>query len=391
MQISTKDWKAYINKLSAIDKRAGSAMSAWIRQNGFGDTKALVDYAYALATKYGEGSAALAAEMYDAIATMQHAAVDAAEVAATATYGETARAVQGAMKRSLLPDYVGSAVERLVKQAGADTMIQNAKRDGAYWAWIPSGDTCAFCITLASNGWQPASKAQMKGNHATHIHAHCDCQFCIRFGNKLNVKGYNPEVYRRMYYDADTSSAGDRKAGKIMRKGAHGRMYETTHNAQSLSTARINGMRRAMYAENKDIINAQKRSAYAFKTGHKKTQFIDPMIVNMMDENVIKTVSAKGRNYDIMDLVTGDMYHLADGSKLQNKEVFAGKGHFKEYRNAYKYAEKYGGKAEDWQHVKGIADLDTQDGIFRAEVHWSQCEGIGKKDFFVKRWLDDEG
>jgi len=90
-----------------------------------------------------------------------------------------------------------------------------------------------------------------------------------------------------------------------------------------------------------------------------------------------------------MDLATGEMFHFVEGTRLQNVEVFAGKGSKVPYRNAYKYADEYGGRVEDWQHVKGKGWLSTSDGDRRAEVHWSQCEGIGKHDFFVKRWLDE--
>ena len=109
---------------------------------------------------------------------------------------------------------------------------------------------------------------------------------------------------------------------------------------------------------------------------------------SLLDEIIPKSVGAKFRNYDIMDLQTGEIYHLAEGTKLQNKEVFAGKGKKEKYRIAYKYAEKYGGKAEDWQHVKGIGVLSTPDGDRKAEIHWSQCEGIGKKDMNIKKWLE---
>ena len=54
-------------------------------------------------------------------------------------------------------------------------LLKNAVRDGAEWAWVPHGDTCPFCITLASNGWQKASRKVLKGGHAEHIHANCDC------------------------------------------------------------------------------------------------------------------------------------------------------------------------------------------------------------------------
>ena len=88
-----------------------------------------------------------------------------------------------------------------------------------------------------------------------------------------------------------------------------------------------------------------------------------------------------------MDLETGEMFKFVEGSRLQDVEVFAGKGARKAYEKAYKYADREGGKPEDWQHVKGKGWLVTPEGDQRAEVHWSQCEGIGKFDFFVKRWL----
>jgi len=118
-------------------------------------------------------------------------------------------------------------------------MIKNAKRDNAMWAWIPSGDTCAFCLTLASRGWQQASSSQIKGDHAQHIHANCDCNFCIRFNKNLDVAGYDPIALLGKYY---------------------GKNYKD--NSAS-SNDLINILRREHYAENKDKINAQKRAAYA--------------------------------------------------------------------------------------------------------------------------------
>lgn len=101
-----------------------------------------------------------------------------------------------------------------------------------------------------------------------------------------------------------------------------------------------------------------------------------------------KSVGAKAKNYDVLDLITGEIYHFVEGSHLQNVEVFAGKGTRKEYFNARKYADRFGGKAEDWKHCKGTGILMTQEGEQKAEVHWSECENIGKVDFFVKRWLE---
>lgn len=239
MIISINDWNNYIEKLSKLSSKAGELMRLYIEKNGIEDINALINYAHALVVKYGEGSATLSAMMYDAIAELEGVNVPPAVVADVATIGETAKAVRGVLKQSPTGQLLESAISRMVKQAGADTTLKNSLRDGAEFAWIPAGDTCAFCISLASRGWTKASKKAIKGGHAEHIHANCDCQYAIRFDKNSNVKGYDPEKYRAEY---DSASDGN-------------------------SHAKINAMRRKNYAENKDVINAQKREAYAIRTG----------------------------------------------------------------------------------------------------------------------------
>lgn len=257
MKISQKDWNAYVKRLSKLNAKAASEMTQFIDRNGVENVKALIDYAYGLTTKYGEASAALSAEMYDAIAALERAILPAAEMAETATYGEVAKTIQGIMKTSVNTEQLSNAVGRMVKQAGADTTLKNAIRDNAEYAWVPVGDTCAFCIALAANGWQPMSSRALKGDHAEHIHANCDCTYAVRFTQDSGVAGYDPDEYYQEYMDADTSSFG---YGSV-----NNDRDVTKRDYQNMSTARINGMRRAMYAKNKDMINAQKREAYALR------------------------------------------------------------------------------------------------------------------------------
>ena len=228
MQITAKTWNEYITRLSRLNQKAGQLMRQYIDTHGTGDADALITYAAALVTKYGEGSAELACQMYDALAEAANAGVPAAEPAEPADYGEVARMVNATKNQN--PANLPNGVSRLVKRAGADTTLKNAVRDGAEWAWVPHGDTCPFCITLASNGWQKASSKVLKGGHADHIHANCDCEFAIRFDHGTTLAGYDPEKYLKQYRDA----GGD-----------------------------INKMRRIDYAARKDAINAQKRAAYA--------------------------------------------------------------------------------------------------------------------------------
>lgn len=227
MKITEQTWVEYVNRLSRLNEEAGQKMAEYIAGHGTQDTDALIAYAAALVQKYGEGSAELACQMYDATAEAAGAEVPPAEPAAPADYDETARMVNSTMQ---FPPLLQGGVSRLVKRAGADTTLQNAIRDGAEWAWVPHGDSCPFCITLASRGWQKASKKALKGDHAQHIHAHCNCEYAIRFDSSTTVAGYDPDKYLEQY----NAAGGD-----------------------------INAMRRQQYDKDKGRINAQKRAAYA--------------------------------------------------------------------------------------------------------------------------------
>ena len=113
-----------------------------------------------------------------------------------------------------------------------------------------------------------------------------------------------------------------------------------------------------------------------------------PAIIKLPDIEIGRSVGAKAKNYDIMDLETGEHFSLAEGTSLRNVQVFAGKGVKKPYEKAWKYAKKFGGRVEDWQHAKGIGTVDFYGEYRDAELHWSQCDGYGKHDFFIKRWLE---
>lgn len=236
MRLTQSSWRSYINKLRAINGQAADAMARFLMNHPDAEASAVIEYAYALATRFGEAIASLSCEMYDALAAAQGVHVPPAEPAYTATYQETARAVQGTAKTSQreIPQTVG----RLVKQAGADTMLKNALRDGAEFAWIAQGDTCPFCLMLGSRGWQRASGKAIKKGHAEHIHANCDCEYAVRFDGRSSIAGYDPDKLLEQYENAEGDSWEDK----------------------------INTLRREQYKVDKDKINEQKRIAYRERT-----------------------------------------------------------------------------------------------------------------------------
>ena len=89
----------------------------------------------------------------------------------------------------------------------------------------------------------------LKGGHAQHVHANCDCEFAIRFDHRTTVAGYDPDKYLAQY----NAAGGD-----------------------------INAMRRIDYAARKDAINAQKRAAYAVKNALPKIQNFNPLPENQV-------------------------------------------------------------------------------------------------------------
>lgn len=243
--------------MAQINQKAADLVKEYLDMNGLKDPDGLVRYTHAVVAKYGDASSELACEMYDLTAEFEHANVPPAEPAPTATYQETAKAVYGSLKQSPTGAKVPGVAQRLTKQAAADTSMQNAIRDGAYWSWVPYGsETCAFCITLASQGYVKASKKVLSGNHATHIHANCKCEFVITFGNST-ISGFDPDKY----YDMYASHGGD-----------------------------IKSLRNDLDAQNRDKINAQKRDAYARRNITEREKGIDSKDKNIftVDENMLK-------------------------------------------------------------------------------------------------------
>lgn len=256
--ISQKEWKQYIARLQKInDKAVEEFKQIVIDRGGYAqmERQKLIDIAYGITTKYGEASAALSASMYDAVAELSGAAVPAALPAETATYSEVAKTVNGIIKNTESQDIMAQGVGRLVKMAGTDTILSNAHRDGpngkgskrkhsgAQVAWIPSGDTCPFCLMLASKGWVNQTQ-WAANNHSEHIHANCDCTYMVRFDDNLDVAGYDPDEYKAIYDNAEGKTRDEK----------------------------FRSMQRQYRAENKDKINAQKRANYAEKKARKSGQ-----------------------------------------------------------------------------------------------------------------------
>lgn len=134
-------------------------------------------------------------------------------------------------------------------------------------------------------------------------------------------------------------------------------------------------------------VSAKAVTANKFYTKAQKTDTI-----TLKDTHIRKAVGAKAKNYDVLDPETGSYYHFSEGTKIQNSEVFAGKGTKHPLHKGVPegLTNQFGGSITKWQHCKGHGVIDYDGEDRPAEVHWFQEETVGKVKFKVKRW-EDEG
>lgn len=208
-------------------------------------SKSIINFTYAVVTRYSEGAAAAACQMYDSVAIMAGKHLPESIPANVPSYREVAKAINGARRFSNNPKTSGYATGRLVKRTGIDTTINNALRDGAEWAWIPNGDTCVYCKMLAMQGWRKASKKYLVDGHEKHIHSNCDCTYAIRFDGFSNVEGYDPQTLLEEYNAAKGKTAKEK----------------------------MNYLRRKQYAASRDQSDAYKEYFGSAKPGEGRVSF----------------------------------------------------------------------------------------------------------------------
>lgn len=241
-----------------------------------------------LVDSYGTADASLSAAFYDETMAMQGANVPPAELAEVdplSVMGDVREAFEKAKSLETARSMSASAVSGHVKRAGVETMRDNAVRDHAMWAWVCIGDSCPFCRTLGSNGWQEASRSILAGRHATHIHDNCDCQFVVKKpGEKLEVEGYDPDALRAEYENAGSGSAKDHI--NTMRRADY-----TPEKA-----AERNARRRELYAKAK--AEAQASGGDAPSIGVEIDELV-PCLIRRLDGETVETYVTKVNGKDL--------------------------------------------------------------------------------------------
>ena len=90
------------------------------------------------------------------------------------------------------------------------------------------------------------------------------------------------------------------------------------------------------------------------------------------------------KSSDVLNLRTKQRFKFKNGTNITEVHVFAGKGCSKEFRDANKYAKKYGGRAEDWQHCSGKGTITNGKVELKREIHWVQGADGKMHEAFIK-------
>lgn len=164
---------------------------------------------------YGDTSAGLAAQYYDEIREGSRATGAYRALTAGVVSGQVSASVSWALTADSM-NRLSGVVDRLVKQAGRDTFFGNVANDSdrsARWIRVPQGETCAFCLMLASRGYDggyssgkaagyvSGARSRSRGSRdiGEKFHDHCDCKAVQVYSVDDYPDNYDYERYNEIY------------------------------------------------------------------------------------------------------------------------------------------------------------------------------------------------
>lgn len=144
------------------------------------------------------------------------------------------------------------------------------------------------------------------------------------------------------------------------------------------------------YSEWKQSLTAEQKAALKYVDKSVGNDIINIRGGGIMksDENIYRSLGAAGKNYPVK-LPNGNHSKFAEGTKITNIKVFAGKDTDMPIRDAIYLENEFGIEADKWQKVRGEGMIINDGKPCKAEVHWYEAEGQ-KEKIKVKRWIDDE-
>lgn len=168
----------------------------------------LNEIATAIGGKYSLLGSELGAQWYDLCTQLAGIESDPAELTPIADNELTARVnainTEPGVIESAFKSYLQNVINDSIRRTGDANLWRDYERGlaGGKWCRVPVGETCAWCLMLASNGAWYKSEETALGTSPDHYHSDCNC-VAVYHADAESIKGYKElEKYKQMYYSA---------------------------------------------------------------------------------------------------------------------------------------------------------------------------------------------
>lgn len=222
----------YESELDAIESDARKRIEKVLSRVDWADVASsratVVQAAQMLLQVHTELAAQAAADLYKAIRDSQGVASDYAPKALPGYAPEATEASIRAFASHMTADGIAAAggqagaqamfdaavAERMsyeIRRAAGNSMLENGLADPSRprFARVPQGgDTCDFCIMLASRGFVYLTRET--AGEFDHYHDHCRCKV-VPSWKAAEVEGYDPDALYEQYLANKERKAGDRR------------------------------------------------------------------------------------------------------------------------------------------------------------------------------------
>lgn len=181
---------------------------------------ALVDALLSVMPTYADAAAQAGADFYDAVRAYEVGEA----IGAQAFSGFDPEAFEGAVRAfaqaivdgkpvELFNVKVVDRVDRDIRRSANMSVAENAQRDPLKpkYARVPGGgETCEFCIMLASRG-----AVYGTAEAASHAHPGCDCRIVPSFGGEHDIEGYDPDELYGLWKAIAAHGRGSSRKGEV--------------------------------------------------------------------------------------------------------------------------------------------------------------------------------
>lgn len=172
----------------------------------------VVEIAAEIAGKYAMLGEELGAQWYDLCTSLAGIKAEPAIVEPVSPERMSAWARATFTGETIAKEFVRSFIQDIINDSIRETGSANLHRDyergiaKGKWCRVPVGDTCAWCMMLASNGAYYLSKeSAIIAADGDKYHNHCDCK-PVYHADANDIQGYSKlATYKRKYYDADNA------------------------------------------------------------------------------------------------------------------------------------------------------------------------------------------